>query len=145
MGIEFKDNGVCVVPAGTYWLCDPCTLVLGSHWADFCDSINSGTPVGKVAGHEILALATGCGDGEYEASIAGWTIGVDSGLIGLVPAEYVDEFNVLRDNNIAPEQHVVAFAEPTPCFSVDGVLSFGEIVVDTSGGDECDCDCGCCW
>jgi hypothetical protein len=127
------------VPAGTYWLGDPCYTVPDDDWMPLlrtCGVFGASDdpadgqpgPVGTVRGHEVLAFGTAHGDGEYQGS-DGHRYGVDAGLIGLVPvALNPDGYTVLVRQ--------VTFDAPTVCKTEGGgaVLTFGPVVIYT--GDE---------
>jgi hypothetical protein len=86
-----RNNFTLTVPAGTYWLGDPCYSVPSDLWIpllESCDFFN--LPVGTVNGHKVYASPTAYGDGEYVGS-DGYSYPVDAGLIGLVPEALVTE------------------------------------------------------
>ena len=83
-----SQNFEITVPAGTYWLGDPCYAVPESDWLpllETCDYFNQ--PVGSLAGFSVYASGTAYGDGCYSDE-HGREFGVDAGLIGLVPVAY---------------------------------------------------------
>lgn len=130
------------VPAGTYWLGDPCYTVPDADWMPLLRSCGvfgasddpaDGTPgpVGTVRGHEVLAFGTAFGDGEYPDQY-GHRYPVDAGLIGLVP--------VALNPDGAPGVRKITFDAPTVCRTEDdgATLTFGPVVIHT--GDEEDED-----
>jgi hypothetical protein len=122
------------MPAGKYYLGDPCYSVPDDRWIewlDAADSENAGRVlIADLDGHKIIGFGTAYGDGEYRDQ-HGNTYGVDAGLIGLVPVE-------IAENPYEGQEgcgRIVEFTEPFECSRYkDGTLKFGEIVIET--GDE---------
>ena len=137
--MEVKSDGSVIVPAGKYILGDPCYAIPDEHWTDFLHTRVTNSGVGDVAGRCVLSFGTAYGDGTYEGS-DGFEYGVDSGMIGLVPADLPGLTLLGRF------QSIVTFAEPTRCWQ-DGLdrggLHFGTILIATSE-DEDDEACECC-
>ncbi len=126
------------VPAGTYFLGDPCYAVPDEDWMpllESCDYFNAdrndtGSPVGRVRGFEVLAFGTKYGDGEYLDQY-GKSYPVDAGLIGLTPV------GLIADTGYAlPLGQIVSFDRETLCYEDDGILTFGHIVINTRDEDE---------
>lgn len=116
------------VPAGAYFLGDPCYAVPGELWDELlasCDFFNA--PIGSVKSHQVLAFSTAFGDGDYVGS-DGISYGVDSGLIGLTPLALVPECERER---LATLGSVVEFAAPVRCTWRDGLMAFGHVRIDT--------------
>lgn len=116
-----------IIPAGKYYLGDPCYSVPDSEWMDLgatCDWFEN--PVGTLRdGTKIYAMSTAWGDGEFRGS-DGFYYGVDAGIIGLVPV------TVKLDDDFMPELvKVVEFDHPVMMFEDKGVLHFGHISIDT--------------
>jgi hypothetical protein len=112
-----------VVPKGAYILGDPCYVVPDADWDALLQSCNYfNEPVGKVGDFKVLAFGTKWGDGCYPDN-KGNTYPVDAGLIGLVPAAYAT-----LDWN---DSTLVVFETETLCTDEDGVLKFGNYIVDT--------------
>lgn len=120
------------IPAGTYFLGDPCYAVEDADWTpllhscDFFDGSAKGT---LPSGEHVVAFSTAYGDGEYHSQF-GDAFPVDAGLIGLVPwtgsetqVEAVKDLLGIK----------VTFETDTNAFSDDGVLVFGHIEIDTAG------------
>ena len=85
------------VPAGTYWLGDPCYVFDDEQWDDLIDN-NFDSPIHilfdkdpdnfTLNQHQILMFRTSHGDGVYvDAGVGEYP--VDSGTIGLVPIALV--------------------------------------------------------
>jgi len=126
------------LPAGKYYLGDPCYVIEGEKWDEFLG------PYWDVGGHggifdfdglPVCAFQTQWGDGCYEAS-TGARLGVDAGIIGVVPAALM----TTGDFSLGDE---VEFDEPFECSrDSNGMLHFGRVSVMTGDEEEfCDC-CG---
>lgn len=113
-----------VVPAGKYWLGDPCYVIRDSEeWTHVCHESyeDNDEPIQIKNGITIL-FGTSYGDGEYTDNF-GRTFLVDSGTIGLVSYEH--------DPKGSRYSKLVEFNEDTECFANNGILVFGDISVDT--------------
>ncbi len=122
------------VQAGEYYLGDPCYTVPHRLWHALLDSSNffdSCTPIGTVEGHQVLAFGTKYGDGTYRDQ-QGVKYPVDAGIIGLVPVALVEktEANGVEKSNCS---RIIKFDRAVTCYSDDGVLHFGDYVIDTRG------------
>lgn len=125
------------VPAGTYWLGDPCYAVPQDLWMSLlnsCDFFNK--PVGTVQGkdgrtYHVLAFGTAYGDGCYTDQ-QGNDYPVDAGLIGLTPVGLVESY--------PHGTKMVEFTEDTLCTCVGGNMQFGKYKIDTRDGDDSDLD-----
>ena len=121
--IKTKTHFEVTIPAGRYYLGDPCYVIRDKDWMPLlenCDYFRN--PVGKVGGHEILAFGTKHGDGSFVDQHKN-EYGVDAGLIGLVPVAYGGK----HDHG----NREVEFKFPTLCWNDDGVLHFGGITINT--------------
>ena len=74
------------LPAGRYWVGDPCYVINGDEWDFFVEIDENG--VVEFKGQEVFVVETG-GDGCWEHN--GKTYGVDAGLLAVVPAALVEE------------------------------------------------------
>ena len=93
------------IPAGEYWLSDPCYTIKDEHWVPWlgaCNYREEDNLIAKIPGTDFYAVGfrTAWGDGVYplqkEHGYRGdWEdvaeLGVDAGLIGFVPCEYGGE------------------------------------------------------
>lgn len=124
---------VVSVPAGKYWLGDPCYSVPHSLWADLLTSCEFFEyPVGKVTTesgetYQVLAFGTKYGDGCYQDQ-HGHEFPVDAGLIGLTPVGLAQDapFGSL----------LVEFEVETKCSTFEGVLKFGRYEINTGDSDD---------
>ena len=122
-----------IVPAGAYFLGDPCYAVPGHLWDDLlntCECFEA--PVGNVKGFAVLGFGTAWGDGTYSDQ-DGNQYPVDAGLIGLVPDGLIE-----RDKRaeLLTLGRMVTFTEPTSCTAALGVMQFGRIRIDTRDFDD---------
>ena len=116
-----------IVPAGSYWLGDPCYSVPNDLWDDVLDSSGFfNKPIGTVAGFNVLAFRTAYGDGVYRDQHDN-DYPVDAGLIGLTPVE-------LAGHNPFGS-HRVTFYRDTECTGYDGVMQFGDYKINTRDDD----------
>jgi hypothetical protein len=138
-----RGSTIVAVPAGTYWLGDPCYSVKEEDWipwleaADYTNSqdvLCAQTP--GADGAWVLGLGTAYGDGVYVDQYDN-EYGVDAGLIGLVPVWYNPTTNYTLDENGINEYGAsgiarqITFAVRTQCWNDNGVLHFGDIVINT--------------
>ena len=123
-----------IVPAGKYWLCDPCYVVPENLWMQLlnsCDFFND--PVGTVTDsrggvHHVLAFGTAYGDGCY-VDQHGNTYPVDAGLIGLVPVELGEPGSLGT---------LVEFTRDTMCINDGGKMQFGGYRINTLDDEDFD-------
>lgn len=128
-------NVEAILPAGTYWVGDPCYCVPDDHWDDLlnvsdffgCGGFGTRNTLPKgvynFRGVPILAFNTAYGDGVYEDD-EGRKYPVDAGLIGAVPVSYA------KSNPFGC--HKMTFIVPTKVSNVDGVITIGDIVINTN-------------
>lgn len=112
-----------VMPAGAYVLGDPCYSVPNYRWDELMTATDCfrALPIGRLGGHDILAFSTYNGDGIFDGP-NGSRLGVDSGLIGLVPVDLPR-----RRESRGGFTVTVAFDKLVTCRKYsDGVLEFGE-------------------
>ena len=117
-----------LVPAGEYWLGDPCYSVPDDLWDDLLVSADYfRKPVGTVNDHMVLAFRTAYGDGTYTDQ-DGNEYPVDAGLIGLTPVALVS------DEPFGSRK--VVFKHDTLCMGDDGVMWFGHTKINTRDFDD---------
>jgi hypothetical protein len=120
------------VPAGEYFLGDPCYSVPDDDWDHLlatCGTFEK--PVGQMPdGTHVLAFGTDHGDGAFPGN--GHVFGVDAGMIGLVPVTPATEVEADGCTDVLR----VRFDHPTLCYDDGGVLVFGHYRIDTRWGDE---------
>ena len=91
------------IPAGDYWLSDPCYTIKDEDWIPWLEACNyreEDNLIGNIPGTNFSAVGfrTSWGDGVYPLQKEdgyNWKdvaeLGVDAGLIGFVPCEYGGE------------------------------------------------------
>lgn len=123
------------LPAGDYWVGDPCYFIHEDSWHQWLDAAGTGnrdTPdplVAAVPGSELVAVgvSTAWGDGTYKDD-EGHGYGVDAGLLGAVPAAAVPD----PEDYAKREGRLVTFAEPfTVWRTLYGVVMVGHIAIPT--------------
>jgi hypothetical protein len=131
------------LPAGDYYISDPC-YVLGTEdrgdcfkdgkydrskdgWMDVLDACDSFCK--PYVKNEMTAVAfdTSFGDGTYYDQFDR-EYGVDAGMIGCTPVAMVDRTEYLERKDLL---HKVTFTAPFDCMAHNGVIIFGDIVIDT--------------
>ena len=118
------------MPAGTYWIGDPCYAVPNDRWMEWlqaADYENQDVLIADLDGRPVLGIGTAYGDGTYPGD-DGNSYPVDAGLIGAVPIELVDG----EPDGMAK----VTFAAAFDCESTDGLISIGHIDIDTDPDEE---------
>lgn len=113
-----------MIPAGTYWVGDPCYGVPDEDWNDWLDDagIANRYMSAEVRGHLVVAHGTAHGDGCYFDQ-QGRAYPVDAGLIGVVPV------GLVRGTPFGMNK--VTFDEPFDITYADGTITIGDIVIET--------------
>lgn len=129
-----------MMPAGEYWIGDPCYFIKGvetdglTHWNHLLNKNGCfNEPMTEYLGHTLIGFSTAYGDGKYYDQL-GRAYPVDAGLIGAVPAQLVTH------TPWSEAGHKIVFDRPFECHSNDGLLTFGDIVIDTRMDDDWDED-----
>jgi hypothetical protein len=121
------------VPAGKYWLADPCYVIRDNQdWWKVCDSFSDdkkNTSVKLDNGCHVFAFNVSNDGTYYDQENTEYF--VDSGTIGLVSVEYNPDYSTTRGNG-----RMVEFKEETVCFLEDNYLKFGEIIIDLENDDD---------
>lgn len=118
-------------PAGKYYVGDLCYAI--AEWNEFCDLTINGYGVyeGEFAwnGGKLWTHTTAYGDGVYLDNY-GRQYGVDAGLIGVLPVEFVtrDDYSFIEDSDLG---HIIEFTEPFECDYEDGTFYIGDIEIQT--------------
>jgi hypothetical protein len=123
------------VPAGKYYLGDPCySLQDGTdNWGNVLDASDCFHKPYIKGKKMAVAFGTAFGDGEYFDQ-HGNAYPVDSGMIGLVP---VSMATVKKPTGVQK----VEFKSPVECTKEGGLLKFGEYEIDTDPQEEEDDEC----
>lgn len=125
------DTDTITLPAGTYFLGDPCYAVRNEDWIPWLEAADytrqHDVLDATIRGHRVVAFGTMYGDGEYAGS-DGRLYGVDAGLIGLVPAEVAENVS----DHLARR---ITFDSPVACWATEeGTIHLGDVAIIT--GDE---------
>lgn len=120
-----------ILPAGKYYICDPCYVIDSNKWDQFLDIMDGNSYFG-YNGKQYVCLHTYFGDGSYPSNhdnYEGNTLifDVDSGMIGAIPLD--SEF--LNTNESLNEDYIFEFTEPFECKNNNGKLIFSNVVIDT--------------
>lgn len=130
-----------VFPAGKYYIGDPCYLISKDEdwkkvgedtgWFGF-DSVAPGYDDGifQWNGRTCFASGTAYGDGLYYVTpheeYGDYEIGVDAGLIGIIPYK-----NDKLDNFAPVLSMIVDFEKDFEVWEKDGIFHFGKIKINT--------------
>jgi hypothetical protein len=125
-----------MMPAGKYYIGDLC-YVMHPQWEEFCSLTVSGADIndGEFSlsnGVRIASYSTMYGDGGYFDG-QGRKYSVDAGLIGCIRFDDIDDPNAQINGG-----QVIDFTEPFETSEDGGVISFGNIRIDTKGEDDFD-------
>lgn len=133
------------IPAGTYYVGDPCYIIPDEMWDDYIAEMFDGyTSLGPVfciqyKQFRTFVFDTAYGDGVYPISINGVetaSFGVDAGCYSLIPAQLVQEFggNMTSGCKVTfnSEAHIEIY-EKGDAFIVSADT---KLFVDTSGQDD---------
>ena len=127
-----------VVPAGRYFLGDPCYAVPDAFWEHFGASNDwwQKGPIAEYNGMKVLGFGTAFGDGEYLGT-NGHHYPVDSGMIGLVPEKLaLMALGKLGKESVDHLGSWIEFQMNTLCSVDDGVMTFGSVTINTKEQDE---------
>jgi hypothetical protein len=134
---------VVTLPAGDYYISDP-WYVLGAEdrgdcfkdgkydgakdgWMDVLDACDRFFKPYVKNGMTAVAFRTSCGDGTYYDQ-HDREYGADVGMIACVPVAMVDRTEYLERKDLL---HKVTFTASFDCMVHDGIIIFGDIVIDT--------------
>lgn len=125
-----------MMKAGTYYVGDLC-YVLHERWDEFCALTISGNNVldgefNLKDGTRFATFTTRWGDGNYFDQ-DGKSYDVDAGLIGCV---HIEDIDLTRPDNFLAGGRVVEFVNDFSTFSAGGVITIGNIVIDTDVADQ---------
>lgn len=132
---------VVTLPAGDYYITDPFYVLGGSRecfvngkyertkddWMDILDVTESFDNPYSKNGMTAVAFRTSMGDGGFFDQFDR-TYGVDTGMIACVPVAMVHRTEHLERKDLL---HKVTFTAPFDCMAHEGILIFGDIVIDT--------------
>ena len=134
------------LPAGTYWLGDPCYVVGEPHesWLKLVDAFygedkdipHTEIRVVELNGQKMVWSNTNYGDGVYWGT-NGFNYGVDAGLLGIVPVDLIhpDSSENGSDRELGA---IVEFTEDVVIERLENSIKFGDVEILV--GDEYDED-----
>jgi hypothetical protein len=133
------DDSSVVMPAGEYWVGDPCYSVPNERWIEWLEAADYESErtilLAELDGNSVLGINTAYGDGQYEDE-QGRVYPVDAGLIGVTPVEVVGD-------QVPSGAHRLAFANDFSCSYDKGTIILGHISINTDPADEDTCwSCG---
>lgn len=142
-----NNSFVYKLPAGTYYIGDPCYVFNDDYWSDICNKLFANEDwknMNKIVINEtfIYMASTFYGDGEYKDQFMN-SYPVDAGLLGIVPISIIQENNKISVDDII-SKHLGVIKTFDSDFEVfrdeDGVFYFGDIIIDTSFENDKDDD-----
>jgi hypothetical protein len=146
MNINTKDIRIDKIPAGAYYIGDPCYAFTKDHqqWLRLLDQADYfEKPMVEFEGFTVGAFHTAHGDGTYKGVDGNgktFDFDVDAGLIGFVAAQLLEpEFarGLMEGTNKAGK--FVFFPEPWSAASwKDGNIRIGSTLIATDFGEEDD-------
>jgi hypothetical protein len=131
-----------IFPAGEYYIGDPCYIIPDEDWDNLCkntnywgegdnrfpikdeDVVNFDDGLYHWEGRTCFAAFTKYGDGCYGDKKGNVMVGVDSGLIGIIPIKKGDEIEGL----FYPYTLLRTFGKKFLVWEEDGVFHFGNKV-----------------
>lgn len=121
-----------LLPAGSYYVGDPCYFVQDDRWAEWLNSANYKKDPdileGSLDDFVIAAARTKYGDGSYPGS-DGIRYAVDSGSVGAVPEEIAREKRFTAVDQLGS---LVNFKKPfTVSVDDEGTIQIGHIFIET--------------
>jgi hypothetical protein len=133
--------GSVTMPAGRYWIGDPCYAVPNDRWMEWLKAADYMEQprylIAEFDGRPVLGISTAYGDGEYYDRGGLGSFPVDAGLIGVVPVE-VAQADVTG-------MHLVEFEHDFECrYDEDdaGLIVLGHIEIETDPSEPECCACG---
>jgi hypothetical protein len=131
---------VVTMPAGDYWVGDPCYAVADDRWSEWCEEAYENDPgdtvvmLAGVDGWPVLGINTSYGDGVYGGS-DGERYPVDAGLIGCVPVQVADwDREAHGDAPFGMQRYT--FTADFDCRDEAGTIIIGDVAVYTDPSDE---------
>ena len=125
------------MPAGDYYVGDPCYAVPGDRWMEWLEAGNYDSSASRwvifaeLDGYPVLGCATAHGDGMYDGD-DGKRYLVDAGLIGLVPVEVA----LPGDTPEGMGMVRVRFKSDFTFENDEGVIRLGHITIDTKEDED---------
>lgn len=135
-----------ILPAGTYYIGDPCIPFTGDHdeWIQFLETFgyfqNDGCYSWHVGGYPTFQFACGgtkYGDGLYEDQL-GRSYAVDAGMIACIPLDMAEIVDRKREGKFRLTHlgQIVTFNKPFKVDIYEGNFQFGDIEIETGDIEE---------
>jgi hypothetical protein len=131
-----------VLPAGEYYIGDPCYVIPNDDWHDYCDALHElgypGDPhypynpekaVFEYKGMKCFSHSTAFGDGGYQGT-DGVHYSVDSGTIGAVPASLAVGKRARKEAERLGS--FKTFDQPFEVGYNNGMFTIGDIKIETN-------------
>ena len=120
------------LPAGKYYIGDPCYVIDHEKWKEFLQPFWELTDPGRGGvfdfdGYQCATFYTRYGDGAYKLEPSGGYLPVDAGCIGCIPLALMVEGS--EDGGA-----IVEFDRAFECYEDDGAIYYGDYVIRT--GDD---------
>ena len=120
-----------MMKAGKYYVGDLC-YVMHDEWDEFCSLTINGHNVlsgefNLKDGRRFATFTTRWGDGNYFDQ-DGKSYDVDAGLIGCIALDDIDQ---THPSNFISGGRIVEFVNDFSTFSAGGVITIGNVVIDT--------------
>lgn len=135
-------NVMMTVPAGKYFVGDPCYAVKDNDaWQDFVERMFKDSPAGETVsgvmmnGYPVVGVGTMYGDGEYFDVNHNRSFPVDAGLIGVVDMRVAAQ-NGVTESDLKDMGHVINFDEEVRLARTDdGDILIHNITIPTGDND----------
>jgi hypothetical protein len=124
------------IPAGTYYIGDPCYVFNADSWAKIIE-INDCFDIPHIEFKDkpVIAFGTKSGDGVYNGFC------VDSGLIGIVDISLIEEGSAFFNDSFDRQKHTITFDKPFDFEWNNGDFYIGnQITIYTSDDEDEDYD-----
>jgi hypothetical protein len=116
------------LPAGTYFIGDPCYLIK-KQWGEVCDKMdNQRAALITINNQKLFIAETRFGDGEYIDDF-GENYSVDSGTIAVTPLELNDKATLA---NLKIYGCVKEFPKEFECSWSEGIFEIDNIIINTT-------------
>lgn len=138
MRIRREPHAIATLPAGTYYVGDPCYLIPDPHYEPWIAKAEVHTDdedvlAAEIGGYPIAACGTEA-DGVYIDN-DGREYGVDSGLVGVVP----QAFAVKDDADIVDLVHLIQFDTDFDVHTAgENTIRMGHITITVEDGEDDD-------
>lgn len=129
------EGGTVILPAGEYWVGDPCNAVPEHEWGSWLTDAYGGQDgnlvsvlLADVQGKPVLGIGTSRGDGVYYDQL-GYEYMVDAGLIGAVPVELWTPTPTRQEPF---GMHYFRFMQDVICRNLGGTIDIGHVSIQTN-------------